>query len=417
MDRIRRLSLPLLTALLVGLPVFWAYPEALSPWRSIGIITGWVGCGLLLASLLSMVREPCLAHWLGGLERMYGWHHRLGAAAYLVLLVHPLALAVDAKDESLTLAWSLLSPWRQGWAVWLGWASLIAMMTGLALAFARRLPYAAWRVLHLLLAVSVVIALAHLLVLGLDELLLWVPLLALGLMLWRLLRADMGLGARPYVVAGVEHPADRLVEIVLQPLAQPLEAQPGQFVLAAFSDGPHFHGCGEYHPFTLSNVSPEGRLALGIKALGDCTRHLQDVEPGVAVRVQGAFGNFLAGVAAGPALWVAGGVGITPFLAVLRRHPPAHSVRLIYLHRDAADAAYLEELRTLTAEHPQVELDDFATGPGLPDLPNIIPATADLAGWHCFLCGPPGLVNAVIGVLRLRGVPPSRIHCERFEFR
>jgi predicted ferric reductase len=417
MDRIRTLSLPLITGVLVGLPVFWAYPEALSPWRSIGIIAGWIGCGLLLATLLSMVREPRLAAGLGGLERMYGWHHQLGTVSYLILLAHPLALALDARDDSPAMAWSLLGPTHQSWPVWLGWTSLIGLMAGLALAFARQLSYGTWRWLHFLLAAAVVCALAHLLLLGLDELLLWVPLLALGLMLWRGLRADLGLGAQPYVVAAVEHPADHMVEISLLPLEQPLLAQPGQFVLAAFFDGPQFHGCSEYHPFTISGVGPEGRLALGIKALGDCTRHLQDVEPGVAVRVQGAFGTFFADVAAGPALWIAGGVGITPFLAVLRRQPPVHPVRLIYLHRDGADGAYRQELLALAAAHPHVELVEYATGDGQPELDKIIPAVADLAGRECYLCGPPGLVAAAIGVLRMRGVPPSRIHSERFEFR
>ena len=56
----------------------------------VGIVIGWVGCGLLLVSLLLMLREPRLARWLGGLERMYRWHHRTGVVAYVLLLVHPL---------------------------------------------------------------------------------------------------------------------------------------------------------------------------------------------------------------------------------------------------------------------------------------------------------------------------------------
>jgi predicted ferric reductase len=59
-------------------------------------------------------------------------------------------------------------------------------------------------------------------------------------------------------------------------------------------------------------------LSIGVKALGDCTRKIQSIEPGVMARVHGAFGNFLAERPASPQLWIAGGIGITPFLGQLR---------------------------------------------------------------------------------------------------
>ncbi|HJW23674.1 MAG TPA: ferric reductase-like transmembrane domain-containing protein [Rhodocyclaceae bacterium] len=417
MSPVRLLTLPLLCGLLVGLPVWWAFPEELGFWRSCAIVSGWLGCGLLLASLLLMVREPRLAAWLGGLERMYRWHHRFGTLAYLVLLTHPLALAADAWEESPALARAALAPWQQGWPVWLGWASLLAMMAGMGLAVARRLPYAAWRGLHLLLALAVVLGVVHLLLLGLDNLLLWAPLLAVAIMAGRFVLADTGLAARPHVVERVGHPAAAMVEVVLRPLAQPIRARPGQFVLAAFLRGSRFRGCGEYHPFTLSDIGEDGHLALDIKALGDCTRHLQAVEPGVAVRVQGPFGTFLGDDPHGPALWIAGGIGITPFVAVLRHGKLRHPVTLIYLYRDSADGAHLEELRAASAGQAGLRLDARATGDARPDLEAIIPAAAELAGRDCHLCGPPGLVDAAVAVLLARGVPRSRIHFERFDFR
>ena len=115
MNFLRTLSIPLLTAVLLGIPVIWAFPAELPAWRSLGIVLGWAGCGLLLASLLLMLRETWLAERLGGLERMYAWHHVLGTLAYVVLLAHPLALAADNLAASPAMAWALLSPWAQGW--------------------------------------------------------------------------------------------------------------------------------------------------------------------------------------------------------------------------------------------------------------------------------------------------------------
>ena len=413
----RPLAIPLISATLVGLTIFWALPENLGFWRSLAIVSGWAGCGLLAASLLLMIREAKLADWLGGLESMYRWHHRLGVSAYLVLLVHPLALAAAGWSEAPALAWAMLAPWRQGWPVWLGWAALLCLMAGLALALSPAMPYARWRILHNLLGLAIVLALGHLLLLGLDYLLLWSPLLALAFVLWRVLRADLGLGAQPHVVARVAHPAPAVVEVRLQPLAHPIAARPGQFVLAAFLDGPGFRGCGEYHPYTISAVAPDGEIALGIKALGDCTSHLQAVVPGVTARIEGPFGDFLNERPAGPELWLAGGIGITPFLGVLRSGPLRHPVRLAYLHRNDADAAFLDELRVLAKAEPRLALDAVSCGDHLPDLAPLLPEASALAEQHCYLCGPPGLLTAAVRILQQRGVRPAHIHFEHFDFR
>lgn len=412
----RRLSIPLITLLLVLAPAFWAWPEGLPAWRSAAIVSGWVGWGLLLASLLLMIREAWLADRLGGLARMYAWHHRLGMAAYLVLLLHPLALAVDGWQESPAMAWAGLSPGQQGWAGWFGWLALLSLMAGLGAALARHLDYRHWRWLHNLFSLAVLLGMAHLLWLGLAAPALWAPLLGLAFIVWRVLRADRGWAARPYLVTGVVPAGDAMVEVALRPLGQGLDFRPGQFVLAAFFDGPGFRGCGEFHPFTVSAIGPAGRFSLGIKALGDCTRHLQGVASGVAARVQGPFGDFLA-EPAGPQFWLAGGVGVTPFMARLRAGALKHPVRLLYLHRDSGDAAYDEELQALAAQQPLLTLATVTSGTGLPDLSLLLPAAGELAGCDCYLCGPPGMVAVALDVLAARQVPPARTHFEGFDFR
>jgi hypothetical protein len=251
---VRWLSIPLLVLAATAGPVYWAFPEGLSAARSLGIVLGWAGCGLLLASLLLMLRETWLSRWLGGLERMYQWHHRTGMAAYVLLLAHPLVLAADAWRDSSVLAWQTLSPFSQGWAVGLGWLSLLLLMLGLAATFATRLSYRVWRWLHVSLGIGVLLGLWHLLQLGIEEPVL--PILGLASLFlgWRLIGEDFGLAARPYLVQAAAPVADGMVEISLKPLAEPIAAAAGQFVLVAFFAGPTFRGCGEFHPFTVSSI-------------------------------------------------------------------------------------------------------------------------------------------------------------------
>lgn len=421
-----RWILPGLVLLCVAFPVALAWPAAALSWRGLGVITAWSGVGLILASLLLMQREVRLARLLGGLERMYGWHHHLGVLGYVCLLAHPLLLA--AAQPQTGRAWQVLWPPVEhalAGLIWSGWAALCCLMLGLALALlpAQWLRYELWRRLHGLLGLAVLLLCVHL---WCAELPLWywaIPLLMLALLLWRVLRADVGYAAHAAQVTAVHTLAQDAVEVTLKLAHGPRPGMlAGQFVLVAFHDGPGYRGCREFHPFTLSAVLADGQLCLGIKALGNCTRGMQDLCVGVAARVQGPFGRFLPPHTEGPALWLAGGIGITPFIAALRAGAPRHAVRLIYLHRDASDAAYVEELQQLAGQLPHFELQIVMSGAQLADLASLLPTAQELCApeaepWHCWLCGPPGLVDHARRLLRQRGVARAHIHYERFDFR
>jgi predicted ferric reductase len=414
---LRFLSIPLLILIATVVPVIWTLPEGLGLARSLGIVLGWAGCGLLLASLLLMLRERRLAEGLGGLERMYRWHHWAGMAAYVLLLAHPLLLAADAWPNDRHLAWQSLSPFSQGWPVWLGWLSLLLLMAGLAVTFEKRIPYRTWRWLHVGLGLAVLFGLLHLVLLGIDEPVWPILVLAAFFLGWRIVREDFGLAARPFVVQAVKVVAKDMVEIALKPLGEVVAVKPGQFVLVAFFSGPTFRGCGEFHPFTVSAVGAGGEMQIGVKALGDCTQKIQSIEPGVMARVHGAFGEFLTDRPSSPQLWVAGGIGITPFLAQLRARPLSQKTLLLYLYRSNADAAFLQEIQALAANDSNLSLCAVATGKDVPDLNTILPDATALAQHDCYLCGPPGLVAGLRKALSGRGISPRHIHFENFAFR
>ncbi|MEN9479870.1 MAG: hypothetical protein RLZZ298_1265 [Pseudomonadota bacterium] len=414
---LRFLSIPLLTLAATVGPVFWALPEGLGLARSLGIVVGWAGCGLLLACLLLMLREPRLARALGGLERMYRWHHWAGMAAYVFLLAHPLLLAGDAWPNNRQLAWQILSPFDQGWPVWLGWLSMLLLMAGLAVTFERRIPYQTWRWLHVGLGLAVLFGLLHLVLLGIDEPVWPIFGLAAFFLGWRIVREDFGLAARPYIVQSATAVAKDMVEISLKPLAEAVSVMPSQFVLVAFFSGPTCRGCGEFHPFTVSALGASGEIRIGVKALGDCTQKIQSIEPGVMARVQGAFGKFLTDRPSSPQLWVAGGMGITPFLAQLRAGSLKQQTLLLYLYRSEADAAFVDEIRAMAVRDPNLSLRAVATGKDVPDLSLLLPDAAVLTQHDCYLCGPPGMVAGLRKALSLKGITPRHIHFESFEFR
>lgn len=414
----RSLVAPLIALVITLASVSWAFPDDLTPWRTAAIVSGWAGTGLLVASLLLMIREAHLTRLLGGLELSYRWHHRCGLGAYLLLLCHPLALALDGWSEDPRRAWQTLTPLAQSWPLWLGWAGLLLLMFGLATTFALHLPYRRWRAFHFVLGAGVVLGLTHVYVLlGNDSMLLALLIMAAAALGWRLLATDLGLAAHPYRVTQVQPQARGTIEASLAPCAAALVVAPGQFVLVAFGDGLNYRGCGEYHPFTVSGLEAEGRLRVTVKALGPCSRRLQAVEPGVLVRLEGPFGTFLDDTRSLPQLWVAGGIGITPFMASLRGQRCSQPTTLLYLYRNDAEAAFLEELGDLASADPLFELLTDASGDQAPDVDRLLQQVSRLNDRQVHMCGPPPLLATIGTALRQRGVASVAIHFETFDFR
>lgn len=419
-----RARVPLLVITLVAAVLAWAWPAGLPTWRGIGLLSGWAGLALVVASTALIVREARLARHLGGIESMLMGHHVSGTLGYALLLLHPLALALDEALHASGSGWAVLDPRGQGMAVQLGWIGLLLLMAGLGSTFSLHLRWRRWRAWHHLLGTGVVLGLVHVERLLGDPGALWalaaVATLALGL---RYLALDRGLMALPFRVAAVRHAAPQVVEATLEPQASALAVQPGQFVLLAFGDGPGFHGCGEFHPFTVSDIEARGRLRVAIKALGPCSTRAQQLQPGTTVRLQGPFGHFLhdddARPAAqhGPSLWVAGGIGITPFIAVLRHAVPTQPVTLLYLVADPDQAAFVDELRQIAERHPQLTLRLQGSRDATADLPALLDGVADLAHCQVRACGPAPLVQALREALAARGVPPAALRAERFDFR
>lgn len=385
--------------------------------RHVGDWLGWLGAGMLSSSLLLMVREPLIVRWFGGLERTYRWHHACGVWACGLLLAHPLVLAAAVLPTSATRAWNLLSPARGFPSNALGWVALFGLLIGIIVSLSWRIPYATWRRLHFSLSLAVLLGIAHAFAYrGLDASLLLVAVpsgLAFG---WRMLRADRGVGARPYEVDSVTRIAAKTTEIILRPLAAPLVVAPGQFVMVAFFHGAHYQGCGEFHPYTVCD-SRDGSLVLAVKALGDCTTRIQTLERGVAARVQGPYGEFLADTSRSASLWIAGGIGVTPFIAKLRAGDVVTPTELIYTYRRPDAAPYLAELQEHADHQPLLRLRALVVQEDPRPVFALFDDVQDLNSRQVYLCGPPLFVRAVAEELHQRGVSRSNIHFEEFEFR
>ncbi len=418
MTLLRPRSVPLVVLALTAGPLIWFFPDGFPSWRASAVLAGWAGYGLLLASLVLMLRDERISRWLGGVEYMTRWHHYVGITAYVLLLCHPTLLMIGGWQQSAAAGLAAIWPQPPGAVIVSGWVALLCMMAGLLATFLYKLPYPLWRVLHALLGVAVIVGSGHVLLLEANALVWLMLCVAVVAMAIRILRIDLGLAAQRYRVTHVTQAAPDIVEVTLQPVQPPLPpVAAGELVFVGFRWRTRWGGTGEFHPFTVSGIDHDGALRVGIKALGGDTQALQALPVGTAADVQGPHPGFLRHRPATAQLWVAGGIGITPFLAELRSSVLTQPTRLIYLAHSRTQAAYADELDALARQQPCLQFELVLTAGNNPDPLSLLPAATELAGQTCYLCGPPGMTDSFIRALRSRGVPNDRIHFERFDYR
>lgn len=182
------------------------------------------------------------------------------------------------------------------------------------------------------------------------------------------------------------------------------------------------------HTFSLVSAPHEGRLTVATRLRGSAYKErLRALAPGAAVQVDGPFGSLTLHQEVGrDAVLNAGGIGITPFVSILRQaaqQRPERQFVLVYSNRQARDAAYLDELLALAATYPGLRViatltQADAVPPGWTGRTGRIsgPLLAGIAARMpiYYVAGPPAFVEAVQADLARIGVDEDDIRSEGF---
>ncbi|MFD9436412.1 ferric reductase-like transmembrane domain-containing protein [Streptomyces sp. NPDC060002] len=390
----------------------------------IGRFAGLYSALLMAFQLLLVARLPWLDRRIG-MDRLTNWHRWTGFSLLWTLVGHVVFITFGYADSSsmnpvsqlVDLAETVEGVLRAAVAM-----VLILVVGGASGRWARRrLAYETWHFIHLYTYVAVVLAFTHQVAVGTTftassaAKAYWYAVwgVALGsvllgrlvLPLWRNWRHQLR-------VEAVVPEADNVVSVYITGRdLDRLPARAGQFFLWRFLTKDRWW---QANPFSLS-AAPDGtRLRLTAKAAGDGSAGLRHLEPGTRVFAEGPYGAFTAMHRTRPeALLIAGGVGVTPIRALLEEIH-GHAV-VIYRVAGERDAVLYDELREL-ALTKGAELH-LVTGPPVPDRlapRELVALVPDIAERDVFLCGPPPMMNAVLGTLRELDVPKPQIHFERF---
>jgi predicted ferric reductase len=226
----------------------------------------------------------------------------------------------------------------------------------------------------------------------------------------------LGIGRYRYCVNEVRQLDDDAVEIVMAPVGRPLTFQAGQFVYATF----HQSGIPrESHPFTIASAPGDDSLRLAVKRFGDFTSSLMKLRPASQSSLEGPFGDFqLRSDSAHPQTWIAGGIGITPFLSWALSLDNSMPADLYYCTPGPEQAHFLDELYDIADRYPTFRVIPIRKRSlGHLTVSDIEAVNPNVSHGEVFICGPPLMIDNLTAGLLKRGVPPDRIHSESFDFR
>jgi predicted ferric reductase len=252
-------------------------------------------------------------------------------------------------------------------------------------------------------------------------------LLAAGLFgaLWLWIRIrPLVLRSRGYEVKSVRRAGGETYTIELRPDGgRPLRHAPGQFAFLRFRSA---FLSPEEHPFTIASP-PDRPLSFTIRCSGDWTGDIWRLAPGVRAAVQGPYGLFshLAHPGNRDLAMIAGGVGITPMLSMLRYMQDRGEDRkatLVWSNRTRRDILCLEEIGELADSLPGLTVIHVLTRERFEGMEHGRLDRGRLSrhlqgcsrGCLVFLCGPPAMMRQVRSDLRALGFSRRRIISEEF---
>jgi ferredoxin-NADP reductase len=200
------------------------------------------------------------------------------------------------------------------------------------------------------------------------------------------------------------------------------------------------NGYSAQRSYSLASTSELGWVELTVQTVpnGEVSPYLvETMQPGDELQLRGPIGGWFRWTEhlLGPVLLVAGGSGVVPLMAMLRRRvesgvsTPFH---LVYVARTPDHVIYTNELASIATSHPDVTIDRVYTRAGLPDdtrapgrltpadiprpapSPRPGPARRGASGTRVYVCGPTGFVENAAQLLQEQGHAPDMIRTERF---
>lgn len=406
------------------LPILLWYPQSSREINLLNIsrVFALVGTVLFSTNFILSARLKSLESFFGGLNKIYIIHHTIGQLALIFLCFHPLLLGVSYLKTSVEAAFLVLFPPLNQPATWFGFFSLSLLIILLVLTLFVRLPYHIWKLTHKFMGLSLFLASLHVFLIPSDIsvnpslrfYMLGVIFIGLGFYFYRTFLGRFFIKRQKYKVESVSF-GKAITQITMSPVNGIVPKYlPGQFIFVSFLANGVSR---ESHPFSLTSSPNDSQIAIAAKVSGDYTGKLTSLKVGSIAQIEGPFGRF--SYKESPRvkqIWIAGGIGITPFVSMAKSLPEEkYDIKLYHSVGTKQETVFNSLLNGISSTNTNFSyklIETKKTGRLTSDM--ITKEILDFKERDVFICGPLPMMKNLRYQFNKLGIRNSHIFTEEF---
>ena len=386
---------------------------------SIAQLTALMGYSLFAINLFLSARLKFLEKYFKGLNDLYKKHSFFGKLAIIFLVFHFIFLNIAYYPNSLENVYSFSVNAQLG--LGLGELALFSSIAIIALTIFWRPRFDVWKRIHQLFGIAFIIATFHMLLVPtsitsyppIRIYLLTIGIIAIVAYVYRTVLGKFLVPRHKFEIHQITKLPSNVISIVLKPVKEKMNFTAGQFGFI------HILGKiikDEEHPFSFTSDPNSEELSLAIKQVGDYTKELDKLEIGTPVEVEGPFGIFsYKNSKHTNQIWIAGGIGITPFLSMLQdiKNESNYKVDLYYCVKNESEAVFLDQISNLAKTVRVIPF--YSEKEGHITATEIAKRSNGLENKDIFVCAPPAMIKDLKKQFISLGVNPDSIKSEEFE--
>lgn len=352
--------------ILLSMAITWIAWLFVDPIREISAMTGYsqllASFSLVSFAFINFIstRHKILDNLFYGLDKSYIYHKYLSISALLVVILHNITIDIGKQEERASGIRGVRDPYAM-----FGTFSMYLFIALIIIALAaKKLNYERWKMIHKFMIIPYAFGIYHYYgsatyaVFSFAPYSIWLDIInIIGVIsvVYSIFFYEKLSFKYKYKVQKLEMVASGTLEITGAAIGKDIEFKPGQFAFLKILDKDNKFLS---HPFTISQAPKKGEIQFTIKALGDDTRALIDnLKVGSEFSVSGPHGKFNYKSGSKNQIWIAGGIGVTPFRSFAQSSIDENfSIDFFYAYNNEEEGAYTDELQNLSKDNLRIHL-------------------------------------------------------------
>jgi predicted ferric reductase len=390
--------------------------------HTLGQMSGLIGMTFFALSFVLSTRMKWIEYLFDGLDKVYPVHAVLGSTSLVLLLLHPLFLVLKFIPANIYLAAKYILPGGL-LSVDFGIFALLGMIILLVMTLYSRMKYNNWKMSHKFLGLFFMLAVLHVFLVRADVAR---DYIFHGYYVYAAIVSAIGLGGFFYSLArtkliGKKYTVKKInkvngcFEVILEPEGEGIKFRAGQFIFVKFMNKKMGQ---EDHPFSIASATDDTNIRIIVKGLGDFTSQINELHEKDVAFVEGPYGMFHED-GFGNEIWIAGGIGITPFLGLAKDFEKSKKghIELFYAVKNKDEFIRIDEFLELAKSNKNFKITPWASEELGYLSVNEISKKSSLQGKEFYLCGPESLKSAIKTALVEKNISAEKMHDERFSFK